>query len=97
VPNFNDCILGIVLFTQAVQVWVYFLWSFTPLTFACLMEALGFVFRALSSRKDPYLIIYFVLPYFFIATAPVFISASIYVCLTEIIAWAEAQGTGFNI
>lgn len=56
------------------------------------MEILGYVFRSLSSRKDPYHVIYFVIQYFCIVTAPVFISASIYVCLSKQIGWATAQG-----
>jgi hypothetical protein len=51
-----------------------------------------YIFRALSSCDDPYDIIYFVVAYFFIAIAPVFISASIYVCLTKLISWAEDGG-----
>lgn len=58
-----------------------------------MMEVIGYVFRALSSRKDPYRITYFVIQYFLIVTAPVLISASIYVCLTKLITWAEAEGT----
>jgi len=34
-----------------------------------------------------------VVEYFLIVTAPVLVSASIYVCLTKLIAWAEANGT----
>lgn len=56
------------------------------------MEVLGYIFRSLSSRKDPYHVIYFVIQYFCIVTAPVFISASIYVCLSKLIEWATAQG-----
>jgi hypothetical protein len=101
IPDFTLCLLGIVLFTlaflsHALQVWYYRLWSFSPLTFACLMEVTGYIFRALSSRKDPYRITYFVVEYFFIVTAPVLISASIYVCLTKLITWAEAEGTDIS-
>lgn len=53
------------------------------------MEVIGYAFRSLSSRKDPYYVIYFVVQYFLIVTAPVFISASIYVCLTKLIRWAS--------
>jgi hypothetical protein len=56
------------------------------------MEIVGYAFRALSSRKDPYRITYFIVEYFLIVTAPVLFSASIYVCLTKLIAWAETQG-----
>jgi hypothetical protein len=53
------------------------------------MEAVGYAFRSLSAKKDPYHITYFVLQYFFIITAPVFITASIYVCLNKLIAWSR--------
>ena len=56
------------------------------------MEVIGYIFRALSSRDDPYNIIYFVVAYFFIVVAPVFISASIYLCLTKLIIWAQDEG-----
>lgn len=56
------------------------------------MEVMGYIFRSLSSRKDPYHVIYFVIQYFCIVTAPVFISASIYVCLSKLIRWATEQG-----
>jgi hypothetical protein len=56
------------------------------------MEAIGYISRSLSAKKDPYNIIYFVIQYFFIVTAPVFVSASVYVCLNKVIAWAIAAG-----
>lgn len=59
------------------------------------MEVVGYIFRSLSSRKDPYSVINFVVQYFFIVVAPVFISASIYVCLSKLIGWAAAEG-GFD-
>jgi len=43
------------------------------------MEIVGYAARSLSAKKDPYSITFFVLEYFFIVTAPVFITASIYV------------------
>ena len=56
---------------------------------------IGYVFRALSSRHDPYNVIDFVVQYFMIVTAPVFISASIYVCLTKLMRRAE-RDEGFR-
>jgi hypothetical protein len=49
------------------------------------MEVIGYIFRSLSTRKDPYSITYFVIEYFFIVTAPVFLTASMYVCLNKLI------------
>lgn len=56
------------------------------------MEIIGYIFRTLASVKDPYRVTYFVVQYFFIVVAPVFISASIYVCLNQLIRWASAEG-----
>ena len=50
------------------------------------MEVVGYIFRTLSAKQDPYNIIYFVVEYFLIVTAPVFISATIYVCLSKLVA-----------
>ncbi|KAL2068026.1 hypothetical protein VTL71DRAFT_16124 [Oculimacula yallundae] len=96
-PNFALCILGIVFFTllffaHLFQTLRSRLWSFIPLTIACVMEVVGYSFRALSSRKDPYRITFFVVQYFLIVTAPVLISASIYVCLTKVLSWAAESG-----
>jgi hypothetical protein len=49
------------------------------------MEIIGYIMRALSSKKDPYSIPYFVVQYFFIVVAPVFFSAAIYVLLSKMI------------
>ncbi|EKD14845.1 uncharacterized protein L3040_003937 [Drepanopeziza brunnea f. sp. 'multigermtubi'] len=96
-PNFIICILGIVFFAfiffaHLLQIIIYRLWSFTPLGFACVMEVIGYVFRELSSRKDPYRVNFFVVQYFLIVTAPVLISASIYVCLAKVLGWAADSG-----
>merc|ERR1712225_222599 len=96
-PNFTLCILGIVFFTvlffahlfQTIRVR---LWSFVPLLIARVMEVVGYAFRALSSRKNPYHVSYFVVQYFMIVTAPVLTSASIYVCLTKVLVWAADEG-----
>lgn len=97
-PSFALCIAALVLFllSLAVHSWEVFrhrAWYFLPLAFACLMEVIGYAFRTLSAKKNPYNVIYFVIQYFFIVTAPVFISASIYVCLSRLIDWSRSQGT----
>ena len=56
------------------------------------METVGYIARALSSQKDPYSIIYFVVQYFFIVVAPVFLSASLYVCMSRLIRAATVEG-----
>jgi len=97
VPSFALCILAIILFTlsaifhlfEAIRHRTYY---FLPVAFACVLETLGYIFRALSARQDPYNIIDFIIQYFCIVTAPVFISASIYVCLSRLITWAGLHG-----
>ncbi len=89
--------MGIILFAisfgaHAYQVFRYRVWSFLPFSLACLMEIIGYIFRTLSSVQDPYLVTDFVVQYFFIVVAPVFISASIYVCLSKLIRLAGAEG-----
>ncbi|KAI4268484.1 MAG: hypothetical protein L6R38_007831 [Xanthoria sp. 2 TBL-2021] len=97
VPSIALCALGIALFGLALGAHIYRvlrhrIWSFLPFSLACLMEMVGYIFRTLSSVKDPYMIPYFVVQYFFIVVAPVLISASIYVCLSKLIRWAANVG-----
>jgi hypothetical protein len=56
------------------------------------MEIVGYISRSLSAKKDPYRISFFVIQYFFIITAPVFITASIYICLNKLIIWSKTAG-----
>ena len=96
-PSFVLCILAIVLFAiscvvHIVQLVHYRAWYFIPLTLACFLETIGYIFRSLSSKNDPYNLIWFVVQYFLIVVAPVFISASIYICLNRLIAWAKLSG-----
>lgn len=46
---------------------------------------IGYIARSLSAKKDPYHLIYFILNYFFIVTAPVFLAAGIYTILSALI------------
>ena len=58
------------------------------LTIATLFEIVGYAFRLRSSPPptgNPYAVINFVIQYFFIVVAPVFISAAIYTTLTYLI------------
>lgn len=48
-------------------------------------EIIGYIARSLSAKKDPYNLIYFVLNYFFVVTAPVFLAAGIYTVLSALI------------
>lgn len=93
------CGLAIVLFALAllahlIQIVKYRTWFFFPLAFGCVMEIVGYISRSLSAKKDPYHVTYFVLNYFFIVVAPVFITASIYICLNKLLEWARSAGYG---
>ncbi|KAL8673193.1 MAG: hypothetical protein Q9168_002385 [Polycauliona sp. 1 TL-2023] len=97
VPSKALCGLAIALFALALGAHIFRIlrhrtWSFLPLSLACFMEIIGYVLRTLSSVKDPYMIPYFVVQYFFIVVAPVLISASIYVCLSKLMRWADNVG-----
>lgn len=48
-------------------------------------EIVGYVARSLSAKVSPYNLIYFILQYFFIVTAPVFLAAGIYTILSALI------------
>lgn len=96
-PHLALAILAIILFALCTalhlqRLYRYRTYYFLPLTLGLLLEIIGYIFRSLSAQKDPYHIIYFVVQYFCIVTAPVFISASVYVCLSKLIAWAEGDG-----
>ncbi|KAJ1323824.1 RTA1 domain-containing protein [Microdochium nivale] len=58
-------------------------WSVFPV--GLLFEVVGYVARLLSAKKDPYHLLYFILNYFFIVTAPVFLAAGIYTILSGLI------------
>lgn len=49
------------------------------------MEIIGYIFRLLASRKNPYSVPYFVAQYFCIVVAPVFFSAAIYTIISIMI------------
>lgn len=89
--------MAIILFAigfvvHLLQLVRYKVWVFTPLALACLLETVGYIFRSLSSKNDPYDIIWFVVQYFMIVVAPVFISAGIYICINRLIPWAKSNG-----
>lgn len=48
-------------------------------------EIIGYIAWSLSAKKDPYSLIFFVLNYFFIVTAPVIFAAGIYTVLSALI------------
>lgn len=56
-------------------------WWFVPFPVGLLFEVVGYIARSLSAKKDPYHLLYFILNYFFIVTAPVFLAAAVYTIL----------------
>ncbi|KAJ5936046.1 hypothetical protein N7454_005344 [Penicillium verhagenii] len=60
-------------------------WWWMTFSTGLIFEIIGYIARSLSAEKDPYNLIYFVLQYFFIVTAPVFLAAGIYTILSALI------------
>ncbi|KAL8894061.1 MAG: hypothetical protein Q9192_004657 [Flavoplaca navasiana] len=101
-PTLALSILALILFTLLLLFHIYRfsttrLYAFcTLLIFTTLCEIVGYIFRLRSSPPpigNPYGVINFVVQYFFIVTAPVFLSAAIYTTLTSFIA-ALSEGSG---
>jgi len=76
-------VLAVVLFAGALGVHIWLLlrlrnWYFSTMVVGTFMEVIGYIFRTLSSKQDPYSIPWFVIQYFYIVVAPVLFSAAIY-------------------
>lgn len=89
-PSFALALFAVLLFTLSLtlhsyQILCYRTFYLCTLPVALLLEVLGYIFRSLSARQDPYAVTWFVLQYFFIVTAPVFLSAGIYSVLSVLI------------
>lgn len=89
-PSIVVAILGIVLFALAgvlhiLQLFRYRSWYFSTMIVGIAFEIVGYVFRALSAKVDPYRVAFFVVQYFFIVVAPVFFAAAIYTILSLLI------------
>ena len=81
-PSIIICALALALFFIALvahswRLFRYRTWYFIPVTIGLLMELVGYISRTLSSQKNPYSVIYFVIQYFFIVVAPVMFSVSL--------------------
>lgn len=81
VPSIIICALALALFSIALGLhsWLllkYRTWYFIPVAVGLLMELVGYVSRTLSSKKNPYSVLFFVIQYFFIVVAPVMFSVS---------------------
>jgi hypothetical protein len=88
---FAATLFSISLFLHMLQIHRHKTWYFSTVPIALLLELLGYIFRSLSAHQDPYSVIWFVLQYFFIVTAPVFLSAGIYAVLSILIKRVGAQ------
>ncbi|KAL8657439.1 MAG: hypothetical protein Q9226_001911 [Calogaya cf. arnoldii] len=94
-PTLALNILALILFALLLLFHIFRLYATrlyafsTLLVFTTLCEIIGYIFRLRSSPPpvgNPYGVINFVVQYFFIVTAPVFLSAAIYTTLTSFIA-----------
>ncbi|ETN37563.1 uncharacterized protein HMPREF1541_07185 [Cyphellophora europaea CBS 101466] len=90
VPSFALGVLAAILFAIALgfHLWLLFrhrTWYFSTVVVGTLMEIVGYVFRILASKRNPYSVAYFVGQYFCIVVAPVFYSAAIYTLISVMI------------
>jgi len=95
-PNYPLTIFAATIFSvsfiiHVYQIYRYRTWYFVTVPIGLLLEILGYIFRSFSAHKDPYNVLDFVLQYFFIVTAPVFLTAGIYAVLSILIARTGAQ------
>ncbi|KAF2735784.1 RTA1-domain-containing protein [Polyplosphaeria fusca] len=89
-PSLAVALLGSILFLLALLLHTHQLlqhrtWYFVTVPLGILFEIVGYIFRTLSSRLDPYRVTFFVVQYFFIVVAPVFFAAGIYTVLSILI------------
>ncbi|EPS31642.1 hypothetical protein POX_h09907 [Penicillium oxalicum] len=79
------------LVLHTVQTCRFRSWWWITFSVGMIFEIVGYIARGLSAKKDPYNLNYFVLNYFFIVTAPVFIAAGIYTILSALISRLGSQ------
>ncbi|KAK2608387.1 hypothetical protein QQS21_003073 [Conoideocrella luteorostrata] len=82
---FATVLFSLLLFCHCFQAALFRSWYFSTFSIGLFFEVAGYIARCLSARLDPYHLIYFVLNYFFIVTAPVFLAAGIYAILSVLI------------
>lgn len=70
-------------------------WWFIPFSVGLGFEVVGYIARSLSAKKDPYHLIYYIINYFFIVTAPVLMAAGIYTILSIMIKKLGAKHSPF--
>ncbi|KAJ5682403.1 hypothetical protein N7462_005568 [Penicillium macrosclerotiorum] len=81
------------LILHTTQIWRYRSWWWMTFSTGLVFEIIGYIARSLSAKKDPYNLIYFVLNYFFVVTAPVFLAAGVYTVLSALI---SRLGNGYS-
>ncbi|KAL7945470.1 RTA1 domain-containing protein [Trichoderma barbatum] len=89
-PSFSFAVFAAIWFTLMLllhlpQTIRYKSWWFIPFSIGLLFEIIGYIARCLSAKKDPYNLNYFIINYFFIVVAPVFLAAGIYTILSALI------------
>lgn len=89
-PSFALAVLATILFfiffvVHLFQAIRYRTWYFITFSVGLSFEIVGYIARNLSAKVNPYNLIYFIIQYFFIVTAPVFLSAGIYTILSALI------------
>ncbi|WAO94110.1 GH18 domain-containing protein [Fusarium falciforme] len=76
---------AVFLVVHLVQTIRFRSWYFITFPIGLLFEIVGYIARSLSAKDDPYHLLYFILNYFFIVTAPVFLAAGVYTILSALI------------
>ncbi|KAM5342155.1 hypothetical protein ACJ41O_015186 [Fusarium nematophilum] len=89
-PSFALAVFAAVWFSiffivHSAQTIRYRTWWFIPFAVGLGLEVVGYIGRCLSAKKDPYHLIFYIINYFFIVTAPVFMAASVYTILSALI------------
>ncbi|KAK0668173.1 RTA1 like protein-domain-containing protein [Cercophora samala] len=89
-PSFALALLATILFclyfvAHLFQVVRYRTVYFCTFPIGLAFEIVGYIARCLSAKVNPYNLIFFILQYFFIVTAPVFLAAGIYAILSALI------------
>ncbi|KAL2783911.1 RTA1-domain-containing protein [Aspergillus keveii] len=72
--------------THTAQTFKYRSWWWLTFSTGLVFEIIGYIARSLSAEKNPYNLIYSIIQYFFIVTAPVFLAAGVYTILSALIA-----------
>jgi len=98
-PSFALALIAVIIFflfflVHIFQVTRYRSWYFVTFSIGLGFEIVGYIARLLSAKKNPYNLIYFILQYFFIVTAPVFLAAGIYTILSALI---HRLGRGYSL